>query len=66
MERRNKGGRPRTDRTNAVTVKLTDEAVAILNQHPRKSAFIDALIRGEVAQVKCPNYGAVITIKTED
>lgn len=65
MERKNKGGRPRTDRTNAVTVKLTDEAVAILNQHPHKSAFIDALIRGEATQIKCPHCGKVFTIKTE-
>lgn len=62
----NKGGRPRTGRDNRQTIKLSNEAVALLNAQPNKSAFIDALIRGEAAQVKCPKCGKVITIKTED
>jgi hypothetical protein len=66
MAQKSKGGRPRTDRNTAVTVRLSDEALAVLNEQPNKTAFIDALIRGEVAQVECPHCGKVITIKTED
>jgi len=66
MAQRNKGGRPRTDRNTAVTIRLSDEALAVLNEQPNKTAFIDALIRGEVAQVECPHCGKVITIKTEE
>ena len=65
MSEKNKGGRPHTDRTNPLSAKITDEAKDILKQHPRKSAFIDALIRGEAAQVKCPHCGKAFTIKTE-
>jgi hypothetical protein len=66
MAQRNKGGRPRTDRNTAVTIRLSDEALAVLQEQPNKTAFIDALIRGEVAQVECPHCGKVFTIKTED
>jgi hypothetical protein len=66
MAQRNKGGRPRTDRNTAVTIRLSDEALAVLNEQPNKTAFIDALIRGEVAQVECPHCGNTFTIKTED
>jgi uncharacterized Zn-finger protein len=66
MAQRNKGGRPRTDRNTAVTIRLSDEALAVLNEQPNKTAFIDALIRGEVSQVECPHCGKVFTIKTED
>ncbi len=64
--KQNKGGRPHTGRDNRVTIKLSNEAVALLAAQPNKSAFIDKLIRGEVTQVKCPHCGKVITIKTED
>ena len=63
---KNKGGRPRTDRNTAVTIRLSDEALAVLNEQPNKTAFIDKLIRGKVAQVECPHCGHRITIKTED
>lgn len=63
---RNKGGRPHTNRVNRTTIKLSNEAVALLSQQPNKSKFIDALIKGEVAQVKCPNCGKVLTIKKKD
>ena len=66
MIEKNKGGRPHTDRTNPLSVKITDEAKDILKQHPRKSAFIDALIRGEAAQIKCPDCGKVIKLKAEE
>jgi uncharacterized OB-fold protein len=49
-----------------VTIRLSDEALAVLNEQPNKTAFIDKLIRGEVAQVQCPHCGKVVTIKTED
>lgn len=61
-----KGGRPRTGREKVVSVRLSEEALAIYNQQANKTAFIDALIRGEVAQVECPNCHHVFTIKTED
>jgi hypothetical protein len=64
--KRNKGGRPHTGRDNRMNIVLSNEAVALLAAQPNKSAFIDALIRGEVAQVECPHCGKVITIKTED
>jgi hypothetical protein len=66
MAQRNKGGRPRTDRNTAVTIRLSDEALAVLNEQPNKTAFIDALIRGEIMQIQCPHCGKTITIKTED
>jgi len=66
MAQGNKGGRPRTGRENAVTIRLSDEALAVLNEQPNKTAFIDALIRGEVVQIQCPHCGKVFTIKTED
>jgi uncharacterized OB-fold protein len=49
-----------------VTIRLSDEALAVLNEQPNKTAFIDALIRGEIVQIKCPHCGKVITIKTEE
>lgn len=66
MAQRNKGGRPRTDRNTAVTIRLSDEALAVLNDQPNKTAFIDALIRGEIVQMQCPHCGKTFTIKTED
>jgi uncharacterized Zn-finger protein len=66
LETKNKGGRPRTDRNTAVTIRLSDEALAVLNDQPNKTAFIDALIRGEVEQVECPHCGKTFTIKTEE
>jgi len=64
--KQNKGGRPHTGRDNRQTIKLSDEARAVLAAQPNMSAFVDALIRGEAAQVKCPHCGKVITIKTEE
>lgn len=61
--RKYNGGRPRTGRDNRQTIKLSNEAIALLAAQPNKSAFIDALIRGEVAQIQCPHCGKVITIK---
>lgn len=66
MKKQNKGGRPETDRKNAVTVRLSDEAVRLLSGEHNKSAFLDGLIRGKQAQVECPHCGKVFTIKTED
>jgi uncharacterized Zn-finger protein len=66
MAQKSKGGRPRTDRNTAVTIRLSDEALAVLQEQPNKTAFIDALIRGEMAQVECPHCGKTFTIKTED
>jgi uncharacterized Zn-finger protein len=62
----NKGGRPRTGRDTPVTIKLSEDALRVLQEHPNKSAFIDALIRGDMAQVQCPHCHKVFTIKTED
>jgi hypothetical protein len=64
--KRNKGGRPHTGRDNRMNIVLSDEAKALLAAQPNKSAFIDALIRGEIMQIQCPNCGHRITIKTED
>jgi hypothetical protein len=66
MAQKNKGGRPRTDRNTAVTIRLSDEALAVLQEQPNKTAFIDALIRGEIVQMQCPHCGNTFTIKTED
>ena len=66
MAQKNKGGRPRTGRDTPVTIKLSEDALRVLSNHPNKSAFIDELIRGEVAQVKCPKCGNTFTIKTEE
>ena len=66
MAQRNKGGRPRTDRNTAVTIRLSDEALAVLNEQPNKTAFIDKLIRGEIVQIQCPYCGKTFTIKTEE
>ena len=66
MVKQNKGGRPHTGRDNRQTIKLSNEAMVLLNALSNKSAFIDKLVRGEVAQVKCPHCGKLITIKTED
>jgi len=43
---KNKGGRPRTDRDTAVTVRLSREAVEALTGEHNKSELIDGLIRG--------------------
>lgn len=59
----NKGGRPRTGRDKPITIKLSDEAKALLDQKPNKTAFINALVRGDVAQVKCPHCGKVIELE---
>ena len=61
--KRNKGGRPHTGRDNRMNIVLSNEAVALLNAQPNKSAFIDALVRGEATQIKCPHCGKVFTIK---
>lgn len=65
MNSKNKGGRPETDRKKPITVRLSNEAVALLNQEHNKSAFLDALIRGKAVKIECPHCGKVITIKTE-
>lgn len=65
-ETKNKGGRPQTGRNTAVTIRLSDEAIALLNQEPNKSAFLDGLIRGTTIKVKCPHCGNVFTLKTEE
>jgi uncharacterized OB-fold protein len=49
-----------------MNIVLSDEAVALLAAQPNKSAFIDALIRGEVVQMQCPHCGKTFTIKTEE
>jgi hypothetical protein len=66
QEKKHKGGRPHTGRDNRQTIKLSDEAIALLNAQSNKSAFIDALIRGDVVKIKCPNCGHQITVRTED
>ena len=65
-KRNTNGGRPHTDRVNRMNIVLSDEATQLLAGQKNKSAFIDALIRGEIAQVKCPKCGEVFTIKTEE
>ena len=66
MAQKNKGGRPETDRKNAITIRISDEAQRILDGEHNKSELIDSLIRGKAARLQCPNCGTVITIKTED
>lgn len=66
MSMKNKGGRPETDRKNAITVRISDEAVRILEGVHNKSELIDSLIQGRTARIQCPHCGKVITIKTED
>ena len=63
---KNKGGRPRTDRDTAVTVRLSREAVEALTGEHNKSELIDGLIRGKVTRVRCPHCGKVFTIKMEE
>lgn len=65
MERKCKGGRPRTDRNTPVTVKLSDDALAVLQGEHNKSEFIDQLIQGKAVRLRCPHCGEVIPIKTE-
>jgi len=65
MNGKNKGGRPRTDRTKPVTFRISDEAKSLLDDEHNKTELIDALIRGKVARIKCPKCGEVITIKEE-
>lgn len=65
MTQKNKGGRPETERKKPVTIRLSDEAVALLSNQSNKSAFIDSLIRGNLAQIECPNCHTIITIKAE-
>lgn len=66
MEKKNKGGRPRTDRTKAVTFHISEEAARILDGEHNRSKLIDSLIRGKVARLQCPECGAIIKIKTEE
>jgi hypothetical protein len=61
-----KGGRPRTDRTKPVTVRISDESQGILDGVPNKTELVDSLIRGDKAHIRCPRCGEVITINTED
>jgi hypothetical protein len=65
MKRISKGGRPRTDRSNAVTVRISDESQHILEGEHNKSELIDQMIQGKVAHIRCPHCGEVITIKTD-
>ena len=44
--KREGAGRPRGTRNNVVSVRLSDEALAKLNQYQNKSRYIDNLIRG--------------------
>jgi uncharacterized OB-fold protein len=66
MNKQYKGGRPSTGRENAITVRVSDEAVHILEGEHNKSELIDQLIQGKVARIQCPHCGKVFTIKTED
>ena len=65
-KRLNKGGRPRTGREKSVTVRLSADAIALLNQEQNKSELIDSLILGKVARLQCPKCGGVITLTAED
>lgn len=65
MTQKKKGGRPATERKTPITIRLSDEAVALLKNQSNKSAFIDSLIRGKLAQIECPNCHTIITIKAE-
>lgn len=62
--KKSKIGRPYTNLVNRKTIKLSNGAIELLASQRNKSAFIDALVRGEVTQVKCPKCGEIITIKT--
>ena len=64
--KQNKRGRPETDRKNTITIRISDDALRILDGEHNKSELIDALIRGKAARLQCPKCGTVITIKTED
>jgi len=59
----NKGGRPKTGRDTAVTIRLSKEALEVLAKESNKSEFIDSLIRGEAGQIVCPHCGATIKIE---
>ena len=65
MAQKNKGGRPETDRKNAITVRISDEAVRLLEGEHNKSELIDSLIQGRTARIQCPHCGKVFIIKTE-
>lgn len=64
--KQNKRGRPETDRKNTITIRISDDALRILDGEHNKSELIDALIRGKAARLQCPMCGKTITIKTED
>lgn len=66
MADKNKGGRPATDRKNAMTVRLSDEAKELLDGQRNKSAFIDGLVRGKITRIRCPHCGKVFIIKEEE
>lgn len=38
-------GRPRTERNNLISIRISDEAKEILNKKKNKTAWIDELIR---------------------
>lgn len=63
---KSKGGRPRTDRDTAVTVRLSREAVDALAGEHNKSELIDGLIRGNITRVRCPHCGKVFMIRTKE
>lgn len=66
MEQKNKGGRPRTNRRKAVTVRISEDAARLLESKKNKSEFIDSLIRGKVAHIECPECHNVFILKAED
>lgn len=63
---RNRGGRPRTERSTPVTVRLSSQAVELLAGEHNKSALLDALIRGKAMKMRCPHCGGMITVKVEE
>ena len=66
MKQKNKGGRPETDRKTPITIRLSNEAIRLLDGESNKSKFLDSLIRGKVTQVQCPCCGKIINIKIEE
>ncbi len=60
---KNKGGRPNTGRDTTVSLRLSDEAVNLLKKEKNKSKFVDELICGKIARLKCPHCDNMIDIQ---
>lgn len=59
------GGRPRTGRETAATFRLSDEAIALLGDVSNKSEYVDSIILGTHANIRCPHCGHIVHLNVE-